>query len=284
MAKWLDDLIDTTEHASSVETPEEVEEEKAREKQARTTTTEKANKRVADITKTSQAINWDFDDLEDVEGEDLHNWKTGLRHCGGAGLFSHAIQECLYIESGLRERVAQESDELSVGSKVAKLDAAKFQRRAVKSTPSSSQPSVQSLVISKGRKAKQVRFDLAVLNFVAAAQLSPFKLDPPEFHAMISVANSMLKPKSSGCVASCQIPMESTRLKHLSVEQLKEHHHLTISFGGGSTIRLQSFTTIHVTTPDTRIPYLMEALDASGVSHTGQFHFKEIERVGKLHS
>ncbi|KAG8697572.1 hypothetical protein FRC09_007774 [Ceratobasidium sp. 395] len=293
----------------SNEWKEEENEEKAQRKRAKVAKAEAVSKRAAEIAKTAQSLNWSFDDLRDIKREkiytvgrrgyaivddlviDCEKISTGARRfrCSSEGcqqswasrqpqrVLAHAIQKCNYIDEDLRQRAAEESDGLAPGSKVAKLDSAKASQGTGK--PTNAQPSVASLVVSEGRKAKQIRFDIAVLNFVSAAQLPPFKLDLPEFHAMIAETSSTLTPKSSGYIASCQIPMESSRLRRLSVKDLKKYTNLTISYDGGSTIRPQSFTTIHVTTPDTRIPYLMEAPEASGVSHTGQFYFQEVEKV-----
>ncbi|QRV97083.1 hypothetical protein RhiJN_25102 [Ceratobasidium sp. AG-Ba] len=323
IVKWVDDLVDAAEHLSSMtkriskpsaalkrsnEWLGEVEDEKAKKKQAKIQVSKNEKERAANIDKTAQA---DFDDLRDREGEKLYT--TGRRgyliiddlliecetistgaqryRCSSKGcrqswasrqpkrILGHAVQECNFIDQDTRELASQQSDELSLSKKVAGLDAAKTGKAPSKSSRPHSQPSVASLVTLEGRKAKQIRFDLAVVNFVAAAQLAPFKIDLPEFHWMIAEANSMLKPKVSSYIGSCQIPMESAHLRRKSVLHLRECRNLTISFDGGSTNRPQSFTTIHVTTPDTRIPYLMEAPEASGVSHTAEFYFKEVSKV-----
>lgn len=96
---------------------------------------------------------------------------------------------------------------------------------------------------------------------------------------MISEANANLQPKSATYIAYGQVPMESARIRTLYVEDLRKKKNLTISFDGGTGIRPLSFTTIHVTTPDTWEPYLMEGIEASGISHTGKYYFEELNKV-----
>ncbi|KAG9089193.1 hypothetical protein FRC06_001673 [Ceratobasidium sp. 370] len=283
---------------------DEVNEEKAQKKRAKITKVEEANRRTANL-------NWDFADLQDVEEEKFYRGgrrpyaivdeliikckssKTGdtrYRYSSDGCRQSwasrqpqrhlaHAIKVWQFMNTELRERASEASDVLAPGSKVMKLESAKVNQRAGKPAEARSEPSVASLVTLEVRKAKLARFDFAILNSVAAAQLPPFKLELPEFHALIVEANPNLHPKSSGYVVSCQIPMESARPRRISVQELKKCTNLKLSFDGGSTIRPQSFTTIHVTAPDARIPDLMEAPEASGVSHTGEFYAKLLERL-----
>ncbi|KAF8593834.1 hypothetical protein BDV93DRAFT_460199, partial [Ceratobasidium sp. AG-I] len=193
-------------------------------------------------------------------------------------LLAHAVEECRFIAPDLRERAAQSADELSLGKKVEKLDAIQ-QSSHGGSTKSTCQPSVAPVVSTEGRKAAQIRFDFNLVNFRSAAQLAPSKIDIPEFHTLVSHANLNLRPKHSTYIGSGQIPMESARVRRLFAKELKRHQNLTISFDGGTAICPKSFTTIHVTTPDTRDAYLMEAIEASGVSHTGKCYFGELEKV-----
>ncbi|KAG9083469.1 hypothetical protein FS749_006003 [Ceratobasidium sp. UAMH 11750] len=210
---------------------DEVNEEKARKKRAKTTKAEEASKRSENIAKTAQSLNWDFTDLQDVEEEKIYtggrrsyaivdeliikckSTKTGdtRYRCSSDGCqqswasrqpqrhLAHAIEECRFIDEELRERAAEASDALAPGSKVAKLDSAKVNRRAGKSASSQGQPSVASFVTLEGRKAKQTRFDLAILNFVAAAQLPPFKLDLPEFHARVILILLCISNRPPAC-------------------------------------------------------------------------------------
>ncbi|KAG8776331.1 hypothetical protein FRC12_000974 [Ceratobasidium sp. 428] len=81
IAKWLDDLIDSAEHMSSVALPakraskpstaqkrsnkwkEEETKEKTQRKQAKIAKAEAVSKRAAEVAKTAQSLNWSFDDL-----------------------------------------------------------------------------------------------------------------------------------------------------------------------------------------------------------------------------
>lgn len=193
-------------------------------------------------------------------------------------LLAHALEECRFIHPELRGRAAKVAAGLSLGAKVEKLNTFQQPSRS-ESTKSNSQPSVASLVSTEGRKSAQIRFDFNLVNFISAAQLAPAKIDIPEFHILVSQSNLNLRPKHSTYIGSAQVPMESARIRRLFVMELKHHRNLTISFDGGTAIRPKSFTTIHITTPDTREAYLMEGVEASGVSHTGKYYFEELEKV-----
>ncbi|KAG9121640.1 hypothetical protein FRC07_002333, partial [Ceratobasidium sp. 392] len=150
-----------------------------------------------------------------------------------------------------------------------------------KSSSNGTQTTLHAACKKEGLRAQQVLFDLSLVNFICAAQIAPRKIDMLEFHSMISKANTQLKPKSSTTIARSHIPMESCRIRRLSLEELRSCHNLTISFDGGTAIRPVSYTTIHVTTPETQIPHLMAGVEASGIPHTGQFYFEELEKIIK---
>lgn len=193
-------------------------------------------------------------------------------------VLSHATEECRFTLPSLRDRALAQSSKLSLGHQVEQLNAAAV-RQVSESTGTTSQPSVLSIVSAEGRSAKQTRFDLHIVNFISVAQLPPSKVDSPEFHDMIHEANPHLTPKLSSHIARSRIPMESARICGLSMEELKGCTNLTISFDGGSGIKPQSFTTVHVTNPDTRVPHLMGAVEASSISHTGRYYQEELEKV-----
>ncbi|KAF8602259.1 hypothetical protein BDV93DRAFT_444591 [Ceratobasidium sp. AG-I] len=196
-------------------------------------------------------------------------------------LLNHAIEECNFISSDLQERAAEQSASISLGEKVAQLDRDAISSIVPTKDTGGSQSSVRDICTKEGQRDKQVRFDFSVINFVCAAQLAPRKVDLPEFRTMISTANTYLTPKSSSYIAHCQIPMESSRIRRLALAELNCCRNLTISFDGGTAIRPMSFTTIHVTTPETREAHWMKGVEASGVSHTGDFYFKELVKAMK---
>ncbi|KAG8715661.1 hypothetical protein FRC08_010296 [Ceratobasidium sp. 394] len=285
----------------------------AARKRQKTDAAAKAQQRDEAVAKTAQTCNWKhgFDDLQDVE-PDATPYTTGRKgyamvkelvikcqskktgdirwRCSSPGcqqswksyqpqrLLNHATQECRFIEPDLLNRASEQSSGLSLGEKVAKLD----NKTSPFSKPAGTlngQSSIRSLCSKEGLRAQQARFDFSVINFIAAAQIAPKKVDLPEFHTMISKANTALVPKSSSYIAHCQIPMESCRIRRLAVQELKECRNLTISFDGGTAIRPMSFTTIHVTTPETRVAHLMAGIEASGISHTGKYYFEELEKI-----
>ncbi|KAF8596491.1 hypothetical protein BDV93DRAFT_454747, partial [Ceratobasidium sp. AG-I] len=198
--------------------------------------------------------------------------------CQAQRLLDHATSECNFIDPDLQERAAEQSSALSLGEKVAQLD---LDAARTSSTESGSgvQLTLKAACTKEGQRAQQTRFDFNVVNFVSAAQLAPRKIDLPQFHTMISHANINLRPKSSSHIAHCQIPMESARVRRDALKELKGSKNLTISFDGGTAVRPMSFTTIHVTRPDTRFAHLMKGIEASGVSHTGEYYFKELDKV-----
>ncbi|KAG8779902.1 hypothetical protein FRC12_023728 [Ceratobasidium sp. 428] len=209
-------------------------------------------------------------------------------------LFSHFTNECQFVDPDLLERVSEQAAKISLGQQAIELGADDSEDQSdtddsdVDSAPTRSkslsngtQTTLHAVCKKEGLRAQQVHFDLNLVNFICAAQIAPQKIDMPEFHSMISKANSQLKPKSSSTIARSHIPMESCHIRRLSLEELRSCHNLTISFDGGTAIRPVSFTTIHVTTPETRVPHLMAGVEASGVPHTGDFYFKELEKVIK---
>ncbi|QRV97932.1 hypothetical protein RhiJN_25951 [Ceratobasidium sp. AG-Ba] len=290
-------------------------EEKASQNRKKIEKEKAASDRAAAIAKTAQKCNWPlgFDDLEDLVVQDKAHTtgrpgiaivdelviacrskaKGDLRfRCSASGceqswasrqpqrVLNHATEECPFIVLDLLERAAEQSDRLAPGTRVKKLSQApRSGTHQESSAVAGTQPSVETFALNEGRKAKQVRFDLAVVNFASAAQLAPNKLDLPEFHAMIALGGSLVKPKSSSYIARCQIPMESARLRRGYVKKLKGCTHLTISFDGGTARRPQSFTTLHVTTPRARVAYLIKGVEVSGTSHTGQYYFDAAKKI-----
>ncbi|KAG8706755.1 hypothetical protein FRC09_002240 [Ceratobasidium sp. 395] len=210
-------------------------------------------------------------------------------------LFSHFTNECQFVDPDLLERVSEQAAKISLGQQAIELgadnseDQSDSENSDVDSAPTRSkslsnvttQTTLHAVCKKEGLRAQQVHFDLSLVNFICAAQIAPRKIDMPEFHSMISKANSQLKPKSSSKVARSHIPMESCRIRRVSLEELRNCRNLTISFDGGTAIQPVSFTTIHVTTPDTRVPHLMAGVEASGIPHTGQFYFTELEKIIK---
>ncbi|QRV82866.1 hypothetical protein RhiJN_10882 [Ceratobasidium sp. AG-Ba] len=291
--------------------------EKTERKRKKGEAKEKAAARAVAILKSAQTCNWPagFDDLEDLEQKEKV-YTTGRRgiaiideliipckskslgnirfRCSSPGchqswsarqpqrILNHCAEECRLINPDLRERAAEQCHALAPGTRVRELDLAFASNSTLSASTGSgfSQPSVLVSVATEGRKAKQLRFDLALVKFAAAAQLAPNKLDLPEFHTLISLAGSFIIPKSSSHIAHSQIPMESARLRREHVGKLRSISHLTISFDGGTARRPQSFTTIHITTPKTRVAYLMNAVEASGVSHTGTYYHLALSERG----
>ncbi|KAG8694473.1 hypothetical protein FRC08_008466 [Ceratobasidium sp. 394] len=202
-------------------------------------------------------------------------------------LFNHIRHECRFVDPELLERVLEQAARISVGQKAAKLngegsdldDDSDSGAETPKASTSGTQTTLRAICTKEGIRAQQVNFDLSVINFICVAQIPPRKVDLPEFHTLISKANTTLKPKSSSYIAHGQIPMESCRIRQLALKELRKCHNMTISFDGGTAIRPVSFTKIHVTTPETRIPHLMAGIEASGVSHTGSFYFKELDKA-----
>ncbi|KAG8725089.1 hypothetical protein FRC09_008767 [Ceratobasidium sp. 395] len=90
IAKWLDDLIDSAEHMSSLALPtkrtskpsaaqkrsnewkEEQIEGKTQRKWVKTAKAQAVSKRTAEVAKTAQSLNWSFDDLRDIEQQKVH--------------------------------------------------------------------------------------------------------------------------------------------------------------------------------------------------------------------
>ncbi|KAG8750264.1 hypothetical protein FRC12_012964 [Ceratobasidium sp. 428] len=336
LAKWVDDLIDAAESASTVlpekastkrvskpsaaqkrsnEWVELTTEATAARKRQKAEAIEKADRHAKLIEKSSQRVNWKkgLDDLVDVQPEpkpqgkkkgrptyevvdklviecvsqstNQRRWRCAASGCQqswasrqAARVLSHATEECRSMPPELRDAALAQAGKLSPGHEVDKLNAA-IATQVSQPCESGSQPSVQALVLAEGREAKQTRFDLSLINFISVSQIAPRKVDLPQFHELITLANPRLTPKSSSHIAHSQIPMESARIRCLFVDELRVCRNLTLSFDGGSAIRPQSFTTIHVTNPDTRFAYLMNAVEASGVSHTGDYYFKELEKV-----
>ncbi|KAG9109345.1 hypothetical protein FRC07_008337, partial [Ceratobasidium sp. 392] len=240
------------------------------------------------IAQTEQRCNWKhgFKDLEDDEPE-AKLYTTGRRAIAIVDelvitCHSKTTKEQRKVDLTLRERAAEQLAKMGPANKAADLDTRPATSSASKaSSANSTQPSVLSVAQSEGRKAKQARFDLKVINFVCATQIPPRIVDYPEFHSMISEANTQLKPKSASYLAYGQIPMESARIRTETVKMLRGQKNLTISFDGGTAISPRSFTTIHVTTADPREAYLMEGVDASGASHMGKYYFEELDKVIK---
>ncbi|KAF8602552.1 hypothetical protein BDV93DRAFT_443764 [Ceratobasidium sp. AG-I] len=143
------------------------------------------------------------------------------------------------------------------------------------SDASATQPSVCDLTAEAGQKAVQELFELKMVEFFVVAQIPPLLVRLSQFSDFIFSANQKLKLPSSTTFSEELISNQSSYVHTQSMDKLKKHQNLTISFNGGTTRRPQSVYTMRVTIPDTCEAHLVEGKEASGVSHSGD-KLKEI--------
>ncbi|KAB5589446.1 hypothetical protein CTheo_7114 [Ceratobasidium theobromae] len=192
---------------------------------------------------------------------------------------AHAM-ECDYLPIALIEEAAAGSADRSLGSK---LEALKSRRGLQKNSNHSTQPSVHQVVQNEGREQQSIRYQHNMLLAICCLSLPPSIIDSRKWKKMINQLDPKIECISASHLSTALIPAEAARIRLLSIETLRKHEHLTLSFDGATTRRNQSIYTVHVTVPDTREAHLLGGDEATGKSHTGEHLLAVVNSVGPMH-
>lgn len=198
---------------------------------------------------------------------------------------------CKHVSPALKAEVAALSKNDAPSALVEK-DNAKAVAAAAKQSPaltskssgaatksgSSGQQTLDVLARDGGKQARQNRFNLALVKFVAVTGIPAHTIGSEEFKDMISIANSALQPVSDDTLLEKLIPFEAAACRAKSLDKLRGERNLTISFDGGTTRMTRTIYTVHVTT-SSRESHLMLGDESSGESHTADYIVKLLRGV-----
>ncbi|KAF8601836.1 hypothetical protein BDV93DRAFT_607815 [Ceratobasidium sp. AG-I] len=191
---------------------------------------------------------------------------------------AHAM-ECSHLDPELAQEAAGDCSLKSLGAQVAAMSVKTKTEGSLPGTPGT-QPSVEDVAKSEGREQRSIKYNHNALNVVCGLSLPPTILDSTYWKKMLDDLDPKIDRYSSSHIASTMIPAEAALVREKSLEVLRSHRHLTLSFDGATTRRNQSIYTVHFTTPNTRQAHLIAGSSASGKSHTGEHLKQAIKLVG----
>jgi len=191
----------------------------------------------------------------------LQSW-GGRRQAGR--IYKHIVDECRHVDAATKKKV---NDAFVNRTLHAQLEA----------TEEAS--SLEKMSKAEAKKAKGLRINQAVLNFICSTAIPPTIVDTIEWKSLINILDSSVTTYSSTSFVDTFIPSKAARITEEDIKMLTKIKNLTISYDGGTTKAVESIYTIHVSTPRTRQAYLIEGSKASGVSHTGTQIAEELFKV-----
>jgi hypothetical protein len=252
--------------------------------------------------KQSLQVNWNPEDLIDADDPELSTSKGGRPrmallynitilcrtistskqryHCAMTGclqswggcrqaarVYKHVLDECQHADKATKQKVQNAFVDRTLHAQLeATEDAA-------------GSDSLEKMSKAEAKKARGLKFNQAVLNFICGTGIPPTIVDTDEWKSLISTFDGSLTTYSSTSFVDAYIPSEAARITDINIKKLSKLKNLTISYDGGTTKAIESVYTIHVTTPQTRQAYLIEGSEASGVSHTGSQIADELFKV-----
>lgn len=181
-------------------------------------------------------------------------------------IYNHLLNECHHADQKTKE-------------KISKATSARTLHAQLEDTTTDDNNSLEKMSKAEGKKARALKVNQAVLNFICGTGIPPSVVDSKEWKHLIEILDSTVHVYSSSSFAETYIPAEALRVTEEAIKKLSKMKNLTISYDGGTTKRVESIYTIHVTTPDTRQSYLIEGSEKSGLSHTGPQIAEEILKV-----
>ena len=180
-------------------------------------------------------------------------------------VYNHLLNECHHIDSEMKQKIAKASSARTLHAQLEDID--------------DNDNSLEKLSKAEGKKARALKVNQAVLNLICGTGIPPSVVDSNEWKHFIETLDNTVHVYSSNSFAETFIPAEALRVTEEAIKKLSKMKNLTISYDGGTTKRVESIYTIHVTTPGSRQSYLIEGSEKSGLSHTGPQIAKEILKV-----
>lgn len=122
-----------------------------------------------------------------------------------------------------------------------------------------------------GREIRHLKHHSNIIDFIVAGGMAPSKADSPEWKALWRDADPTYTPPSSTSLVTSLLPQEAGRVREEIRKLLRDSRNegFTLSFDGGTTRKVDSVYTIHITMADRRV-FLWEGHESSSESHTGE--------------
>jgi hypothetical protein len=134
-----------------------------------------------------------------------------------------------------------------------------------------------------GKEKRHLQNDINVLSFIISNGMVPTRVDSSEWKTLWQTVDPSYKPASSTTIVESHIPHEAGAIHMKLTTFLRDakNEGFTLSFDGGTTRRVDSVYTIHVTTSDHCV-FLWEGHETLAESHTGEHLAKEIKKVWQI--
>jgi hypothetical protein len=180
-------------------------------------------------------------------------------------IYNHLLNECNHVDSETKKKIASVTTSRTFHAQL--------------EDTIDDNHSLEKLSKAEGKKARALKVNQAVLNLICGTGIPPTVVDGNEWKHFIETLDSSVHVYSGASFSETYIPAEALRVTEEAIKKLSKMKNLTISYDGGTTKRVESIYTIHVTTPDSRQSYLIEGSEKSGLSHTGPQIAEEILKV-----
>lgn len=179
---------------------------------------------------------------------------------------------CEHFPPEIREQAAASCKSQSLTARMNDLDLAAAR---IGKSGQGSQPSVKESAQREGQERRSLKHNHLALLLVCGRSLPPTMVDSDYWKELVYHLDPKIRSYTGSHMASALIPAEAAQVRDLSIQALRKHSNLTLSFDGATTRANDSVYTVHVTTPNKRESHLITGDEATGKSHTGE-HLKSM--------
>jgi hypothetical protein len=120
--------------------------------------------------------------------------------------------------------------------------------------------------------------DLLLTELICGYGLVPNLLNSPPWKKFIALLSDTFKAKGSSVFFEQYIPQEASRVRVKQKKLLCAQTVLTCTFDGNTTAGNETYYSFHGTDQDRKV-YYIEAVEASDVSHTGEWVTEQAIKV-----
>lgn len=130
---------------------------------------------------------------------------------------------------------------------------------------------VEKAASKTGRARKNALANLKLVIFICTAGICTYTVERKSFRDFVHTLDSGYNLPHREQLETEMIPGEAARIRRLQLIELEGKRNLTVSFDGGTSTGREAFWTVHVSTAEGRKVYLLDAKEATSVSHTAEW-------------
>lgn len=188
---------------------------------------------------------------------------------------------CQLLPQHLRHKAGEKLSAESPGARVEAIEQKEAEASSGRSAAptTSTQPSVAPVFAAAGRDQLGAKLDFAVTKLFCVGGIAPNIADRLVWREMWTIASPSYQPPCSTTLSDSLIPKEAARVRQMQYDLLSKETNIALSFDGNSIRKPQSVYTIHATTA-LRRTFFLEGIEASDVSHTGEWITGNLLTVG----